>query len=231
MKYIQRHGKVARGLHWAHTVSCLSLFATGLLLFVPAIAGALSVGVLNGARMVHRVMAVAFIAAPILAMAATPGGAKHFFGEMFARWDKDDWEFMRKFLPYLFSPKKTHMPKQHQLKSGQRFADWVLITFSILIAVSGVLLWAERFVSSDLIRWMLLLHDVAMIPLGIVVMAHAYLGAGVFQPYRGSARLMFGDGKVPVSDALYHWGHWAEAELKSGKNVVTADGGARTDVA
>jgi formate dehydrogenase subunit gamma len=31
---------------------------------------------------------------------------------------------------------------------------------------------------------------------------------------------MFGDGRVSESDALYHWGHWAEKELASGKNVV-----------
>jgi formate dehydrogenase subunit gamma len=31
---------------------------------------------------------------------------------------------------------------------------------------------------------------------------------------------MFGDGLVSESDALYHWGHWAEEELASGENVV-----------
>jgi formate dehydrogenase subunit gamma len=56
--------------------------------------------------------------------------------------------------------------------------------------------------------------------ISIVVLAHAYLGSGIFQPYRGSHRLMFGDGLVSESDALYHWGHWAEKELASGKNVV-----------
>ena len=51
-------------------------------------------------------------------------------------------------------------------------------------------------------------------------MAHIFLGGGIFQPYRGTHRLMFGDGTVSESDALYHWGHWARKELESGKNVV-----------
>ena len=51
-------------------------------------------------------------------------------------------------------------------------------------------------------------------------MAHIFLGTGIFQPYRGTHRLMFGDGMVSESDALYHWGHRAREELESGKKVV-----------
>ena len=54
-------------------------------------------------------------------------------------------------------------------------------------------------------------------------LAHIFLGAGIFQPYRGTAKLMFGDGTVSESDALYHWGHWARKEIASGKNVVEKD--------
>jgi len=221
MRYIQRHGVLARGLHWAHTISCLSLFVTGLLLFVPPIAGSLGVGALQGSRLVHRIMAVVFIGAPVLSIIASPSGFKHFLGEMFAKWDKDDFQFLLKFIPYLFSPKKTHMPKQHELKSGQRLADWVIVAFSLLIAASGAIMWAAGSFSAELLRWMYLVHDVSMVLLGVVLLAHAYLGAGVFQPYRGSAALMFGDGKVSESDALYHWGHWAEKELKSGDKLTT----------
>lgn len=56
-------------------------------------------------------------------------------------------------------------------------------------------------------------------------MAHAYLGLGIFTPYRGTVRLMFGDGKVSETDAVYHWGYWADVEITSGKNVVEVEDG------
>ena len=51
-------------------------------------------------------------------------------------------------------------------------------------------------------------------------LAHIFLGAGIFQPYRGTYKLMFGNGMVSESDAIYHWGHWARKEITEGKNVV-----------
>ena len=51
-------------------------------------------------------------------------------------------------------------------------------------------------------------------------LAHIFLGAGIFQPYRGTHRLMFGDGTVSEADALYHWGHWARDVLKTDNNLV-----------
>ena len=50
-------------------------------------------------------------------------------------------------------------------------------------------------------------------------------GAGIFQPYRGTARIMFGDGKVSESDAVYHWGYWANEEIALGKNVTVEKDG------
>jgi formate dehydrogenase subunit gamma len=222
MRYIQRHSSMARTVHWAHTISCLSLFVTGILLFVPAVADSLSVGAMQASRAVHRIAAIVFIAAPILAMVFSPKGASHFFGELFGQWDEDDKTFMKKFVKYLFSPKKTHMPKQHELKSGQRFADFFILLFAILIVVSGVLMWLAKYIDPGLVRWMYLVHDVSMIGLGVFLAGHIYLGAGIFQPYRGTLRLMFGDGKVSEADAMYHWGHWAEEELRSGENVTEA---------
>ena len=64
--------------------------------------------------------------------------------------------------------------------------------------------------------------SLALIIGGIAVfgLAHIFLGAGIFQPYRGTHRLMFGDGTVSEADALYHWGHWARKELESGQKVI-----------
>lgn len=219
-RYIQRHSALARFTHFVHMVACVALILSGLVVFVPAIAQAVGFGLVQAIRIGHRVFAVVFIAVPLVSVLRSPKGFAHMIKEMFAPWDTDDREFMKKFIPYLFSPKKVHMPKQHETKSGQRLADGTLVLSALLIAISGTVLWAGKFVSPEVFRSALLVHDVAFVLIVIIGTAHAYLGAGVFQPYRGTARLMFGDGRVSESDALYHWGYWAEGELASGENVI-----------
>ena len=223
MRYIQRQSSFARGLHWIHTIACMSLFVTGIMLFVPAVASSVGVGAMQGARTIHRVMAVIFIAAPLLGIVVNPKGFMHFMKCMFYKWDANDWKFMGKFFPYLFlGPGKQHMPEQKELKSGQAFSDWIIIALALLISASGVVLWlsaAGVAVNESLALWMIVAHDVAFVLLGLLMIIHVYLGAGVFQPYRGSLRLMFGDGRVPESDALYHWGTWAREEFQKGDHI------------
>ena len=220
MRYIQRHSAFARGLHWIHTIACLSLFATGLILFIPAVAESVGAGTIQGARLVHRVMAAIFIVAPIASTIISPKGFVHLWKSLFFKWDADDKEFMKKFFPYLFFGAKQHMPPQRINKSGQGVADGMLIFASVAIAITGVVLVWPTFFGIGVVRWSLMLHDLLMIVVGILMIAHIYLGAGIFQPYKGSGRLMFGDGRVSESDALYHWGTWAKEELKKGDNVI-----------
>lgn len=225
MRYIQRQSAFARGLHWIHTIACLSLFATGLMLFIPQVAGAVGPATMNGARLVHRVMAAIFIAAPILGIIINPKGFKHFLKSMIFKWDDDDKEFTKKFFPYLLFGAKQHMPPQREQKSGQVVADGAIVIFSILISLTGiVLVWPATFggAGSGLWTWSLLLHDVSMVLLSVLLIAHIYIGAGIFKPYRGMGRLMFGDGKVSETDALYHWATWAKEELRKGDKVTTA---------
>lgn len=219
-RYIQRHDAVKRAEHWSHVIATLVLTVTGLFVFIPALGQAINPDALFAIRIGHRVFAVMFIVVPILTTLLRPQNLKHQLANNFVKWDADDKRFMKLFVPYLFAPKKIHMPKQHVVKSGQRLADTALVVFAILIAVSGAVLWGAKYLDPAIIPWALLLHDISFVMILVVGMAHAYLGAGIFQPYRGIARVMFGDGLVSESDARYHWGYWAEEELASGENVV-----------
>ncbi len=133
--------------------------------------------------------------------------------ELFSSWDEDDKTWLKKFIPYLFNA-KTEMPPQGAIKSGQKFADWFILGFSVIIAISGILMWAQKYLSAELIRWMHPIHDISMIVLGVFLLGHIYLGMGILQPYRGTYKLMFGDGRIKESDAKYHWRKWAEEKLK-----------------
>jgi len=219
-RYIQRHSLLKRCVHGTTMVACMVLIASGAVVFIPAIGRAVGSDFVQLVRMAHRIFAVAFIGAPLIGLIVAPKGFVHMVKNLVAPWDEDDKKFMMLFPKYLFAPKTTHMPKQHEIKSGQRLSDATLILVATLIAVTGVILWAGRFVSPEVFRVTLMLHDVAFALIVMIMCVHIYLGAGIFQPYRGLARLMFGNGRVTEEEARYHWGHWAEEELASGKNVI-----------
>ncbi|WP_337388669.1 formate dehydrogenase [Duodenibacillus massiliensis] len=112
-------------------------------------------------------------------------------------------------------------------------ADGALVFFCFFLAVSGMVMWLNTGLLPDG-SWKVefspttvlvahLVHDVFFFLTVFVGIAHIYLGAGIFQPYRGTARIMFGDGKVSESDAAYHWGYWANEEIALGKNVTTVN--------
>ena len=98
------------------------------------------------------------------------------------------------------------------------------------MALTGLVLWLNTGLlpnggmkvafSDEVLLWARMLHDIFFCLTVIVGIAHIYLGAGIFQPYRGTARIMFGDGKVSESDALYQWGYWANGGVTTGKNVT-----------
>lgn len=219
-RYIQRHSLMKRAVHGIHTVSCFALILTGLVLFVPGFAESFGATGVEISRLGHRVFGVAFILVPLGALVLAPKGFVHILQNLFANWDADDRKFMALFPKYLFAPKTTHMPKQRAVKSGQRLSDGFLILVCIAIAVSGVVLWAGAYVPPVYLRIALAVHDVAFAAIAVIMVIHVYLGAGVWQPYRGLGRLMFGSGRVSEAEARYHWGHWAEDELKKGANVI-----------
>ena len=220
-KYIKRHDAFVRANHWTFAVGGVILGITGLLLFIPGLGQLVGYNTLKTATIIHRIIAVLFIAIPTLSWIIRPANFKHTFSNLFMKWDDDDKEFMKLFFPYMLNPKKYHMPKQQFVKSGQRFSDIMMYLCIFGIALSGVLLWVGSNIGPNwLYQIWLAGHDLCFMGMCMMFPIHVFLGGGIFQPYRGVARGMFGDGYLPASDCLYHWGHWAEAVLKSGENVI-----------
>ena len=221
-RHIKRHSRQTRWTHGITIVCCLLLCVSGLFVFVPALSQALGAQAVFTIRMSHRVIGAVFVLVPLISAIMAPKGVAHVFKNLFAKWNSDDKKWMLLFFPYLFMAKWIHMPDQDEVKSGQRFADGMLWLAGALMGVTGVLLvlngWLVDFGGAHgVILW---LHDLGFLLIAVFGLAHIFLGAGIFQPYRGTIRLMFGDGTVSESDALYHWGHWARKELESGKNVI-----------
>ena len=221
-RYIKRHSKQARWTHGITIVCCILLCISGLFVFVPPLTQLAGQQAVMAIRMSHRVIGVLFVLVPIISAIAAPKGVKHIFKNLFDHWDSDDKKWMILFFPYLFMAKWIHMPDQREVKSGQRFADGMLWLFGAEMGITGVVLLLGSTVVDlgGAYGVVLFLHDLGFLMIAVFGLAHIFLGAGIFQPYRGTHRLMFGDGMVSESDALYHWGHWAREELTSEKNVV-----------
>lgn len=223
---IQRHSLQTRVTHGIVAISCIWLMISGLFIFVPALAYAVGGEVTHFFRVSHRVVGAIFCLAPIISAITAPKGFKAFWAKYFTKWTKEDFEWMKKFVPYMLAPKRIHMPDQDEVKSGQRFADGMMILGGILMGVSGLVLWLGTSVfqaSAGALLVMRFCHDIFFLIMVIFAAAHIYLGAGIFQPYRGTISLMWGNGQVKESDALYHWGFWAREEIEKGKNVVMLD--------
>ena len=222
-KYIVRHSKQARVTHGVTVIACILLCISGLFVFVPQLTQAVGADTVFAIRMSHRVIGCIFVLVPLISAILAPKGVVHIFKNLFAKWNSDDKKWMMLFFPYLFLAKWIHMPDQDEVKSGQRFADGMLWLFGLLMAVTGVILLIGELgfaLGTTAHGVLLFLHDFGFLMIAVFGLAHIFLGAGIFQPYRGTYKLMFGNGMVSESDAISHWGHWARKEIAEGKNVV-----------
>lgn len=222
-RYIKRHSLQSRVTHGVTAICCIWLMISGCFVFIPALAQAVGSGVVFGMRMSHRVIGCVFVIVPLISAILAPKGVAHIWKNNVCKWNSDDKLWMKLFMPYLFMAKYIHMPDQDEQKSGQRFADGMLWLSGFAMAITGiVLLLGETCLelSTGVHGVFLFLHDLFFVIMAIFACAHIFLGGGIFQPYRGIARVMWTDGLVSESDAMYHWGHWARQELESGEKVV-----------
>ena len=228
---LRRHGKLARFTHGCCAICCILLVISGLFTFIPPLTELAGQDVVYAMRMSHRVIGCVFIIVPIIALFAAPKKAAAIAKELFAKWDSDDRKWMLLFFPYLFMCKWIHMPDQHEEKSGQRFADGVVWLACFIMGISGFLLLLGSSGGVDFgeaYGVILTFHDLGFLLIAVFGLAHIFLGSGIFQPYRGCANLMWGDGTTSEADALYHWGHWARAELAGGETLLTGEEAAKS---
>lgn len=219
-KYIKRHDSMKRMWHWSNIISGLFLAVTGAFLFIPGLGAVLGFDALHVGQIIHRVFAVVFVGVGVISFIIRPSNLIHSMRHIFAPWNEDDKRFMKDFFPYLFNPSKYHLPKQDFVKSGQRVSDFFMYLILFFISVTGIILWAGAAVPVWLFSLALFGHDLCFFGFSVLILIHVYLGGGIFKPYERVPDLMLGSGYVRESDALYHWGHWAEDELETGRNVI-----------
>lgn len=227
VKYIKRHSGLQRTWHWSNIICAAFLTITGLFLFTP-LGDIMGTNALLVGKIVHRIFGAIFAGMFFLYIIVRPSEFIHSMKHIFAKWTDDDKLFMKDFFKYLLNAKKYHMPKQDFVKSGQRVSDFFMYLIIIMFIFTGIVLWlgTARGLPQWFVTFCLMGHDLCFMGFCMLMIFHIYLGGGIFEPYTKRAALwMLGSGYVSSSDALYHWGQWAEDALESGEGVVEVPDG------
>ncbi len=201
-----------RVLHMTHLISTIVLYYTGASWYFPSLAG--FIGGYNNVMLAHRVAAAVFILVPLYMLFTQWKKVGKFIGDLI-HWTKEDNRWMLKFPAYILNYEKTKMPNyEGKFNPGQKFSGSIQVGLCLLIGVTGIFWMALPRLLPDTPKILLDLvstaHLFSVLVLLVFLMGHIYLGSGLFRPYRGMLRTMFGDGLIDKEKARKIWPQWAE---------------------
>jgi formate dehydrogenase subunit gamma len=207
---VERFSLGARWFHWVITLAALTLAVTGIILFVPQFGYAAHD---SYTRIIHRVAAVIFVAAPFLYFLAKPGRSLSFIKKIFS-WGKDDLDWLKAAPDYYFGGDESKMPAQGEMNSGQKL--WALVAFFSVIGfvITGILMWfVKGQIPAGVYLWSVVVHDVCFIVAGAMLLVHLYLGA--IHPRMTESLKSMIKGRVSVEYAKSHHGKWYKEVAKA----------------
>jgi len=195
--YVRRFSVTERVLHWVNAAGFLVLLASGLVLYLPSLAGA--VGRRPMVKDVHFWAGIGWVSALVLiALLGDRRGLLRTAREI-DRFDPEDVRWLR----------RRHAP-QGRFNAGQKVNAALTAAFLVLFFVSGMLLWlGERNTS---FRWAstVVLHDGLLYASLVLLAGHLYL-AVIHPATRHSLRGMT-RGTVSESWARRHYPRWFEPD-------------------
>lgn len=199
---IEYYRRGIRWLHWVEAAVFIALAITGLFLYIPQ----LGVGAQDGyVRIIHRVAAVIFIAAPLIYFLTNMKDALVITKAIFTP-EKDSIKWIKAAPDYYFGGSEEKMPAQGAMNPGQKL--WAITVFlgGIGFVVTGITMWAFKGESSGLFLASVFAHDVLFIVVGSFLLVHIYLGA--LHPRMTESMYSMITGKISIGYAESHHGKW-----------------------
>jgi formate dehydrogenase subunit gamma len=187
-----------RVVHWVVGVSFVVLLFTGLAFSYPSLFWITSlVGGGASARVIHSWTGLVFTVALVF---------------MFFLWLRDmfisgqDLKWLAAIKHYA-RHQKDKVPPAGKYNGGQKVAFWAQIALGVVFTISGILLWFPEGLgrgNSNLLTTMRLVHYLAALAGGLILMLHIYLGTIL---YPGTARgILYG--RVSRAWAKLHHPLW-----------------------
>jgi len=208
--------RFSKGFVWAHAVNAISFFAlyiTALPMYTewfdwlyPVLGGP------EGARLLHRIFAVAFLTPTFIWLIMDPKGLLN-WGKELVTWKKRDLEFFTEFVKELFGFKFKHV-RQTFFNAGEKINSIIQIFTAILIIGSGFPMWFPHLFPKGLVQWAYVGHNVGFGLAIAVVVGHIYLSVIHKHSRPGYTGVL--TGKVPAWWAKSHYADWYDEEVKKG---------------
>lgn len=214
---IERYRTPTRVLHWVHTTAFLILFVTGLIIFIPGLAQALTMD--SWTRIIHRAAAVIFVVGPVIYMVTNPKAAIKGIKEAFT-WGVEDMQWLQAAPRYYFLADEKAMPPQGHMNTGQKMWWFMVIFFGVVFVITGLFMWAfKESMPFMVLRWSVFAHDVAFIATGTMFFVHLYLSIvhPLMRPLSTGAWSSMARGKVSAEYARSHHKKWYEEVKKEAK--------------
>ncbi len=191
---VLRFGATERGLHTIHGCAFAAMFATGLVLYVPALAQIFSSRPLT--KGIHLTAAVVWLTALALVAILGDRRALRRTRREIERLDADDLEWLRR--------RGGGVP-QGRFNAGQKLHAIAQAALAVLLTVSGLLLWLGERDTAWRLPGSLALHDVSMFVAGVLVTGHVWMA---ISPRGLPAISGILRGPVPAAWAAEHHPKW-----------------------
>lgn len=218
-KKILRFGKVAVAAHAIHTLTFFLLGITGTLIYADFLDFLAPVfGGMQGARLVHRIAAVAFAGVPILSVLMNPKGFAEWMKVVFT-WGKNDLAFFKAFLQEFFGG-HADIPPQSKFNAGEKINSMLQVSGCLAIALSGFVIWFPEVFPAGLVSIAYPLHTGAFAVTGTAIFGHMYLAMG--HPATNVALSGMVTGYIDADVAKGHYRTWYDEQIASG-NLTEGD--------
>ncbi|KAB2953380.1 hypothetical protein F9B85_05575 [Heliorestis acidaminivorans] len=205
-----------RVVHWIGSISFLLCALTGLLLFSPFFdfLAPLFGGKIVAGR-IHRIAGVVFAITPIIALIWNFKNLREFLHDI-TRFDKDDIEFLKGFVPYILNSPGYKYPPQGKYNGGEKLQAFAQVFLGVAIIVTGFILWFDGFFGQTLLQLSVPIHGIAGIVTMLLALGHIFFAA--INPRSNAALTGMTNGKVPVEKIKVSNAKWYE-QLKREKKI------------
>lgn len=167
---ILRYTAPERLVHWLGASSVLILLLTGLFLLWGPLGGLAAGGY---SRLLHRLGAALFLAAPLLYAVLNRAHLGRLLGEPF-RYDRDDLRWLLRAPRYFLGHAKG-MPPQGRINAGQKLHHAGTFTSFVVVTASGFALWfGKPTLGAEGMALAAMLHDLSMLAVTVLMIGHVY---------------------------------------------------------
>ncbi len=167
-RYIERFNTAQRVLHWIVAAAFFILVISGLGLFAHAFFNYFDFfgGPENGI-LFHKWSAIVFLVASVLLFFTN--------AKEICRFDKDDSKWFKHLGGYL-SREKIEIP-QGKYNAGQKLFGIFSILATLVMAVSGFIIWDPTALGRALTQFSLMIHGLFFVLFMMAIIIHIYLGS------------------------------------------------------